>query len=185
MTIDEAGIYNIGYQFGLVILLLVNALGNFYQPFLYERLSNRTKKGDYEIVKTIYLSIIGLLTLTVLLSLSAPLVFKIMIDPSYGKGVIYVFWTSLSYFFWGVYILFTGFIFFTKKTKVLGYLGIVNIFLNMVLNYFLIKHIGALGAVYATCISFFVVACVVVYYGSRTFKLPWMEFKKILKHERI
>jgi O-antigen/teichoic acid export membrane protein len=36
ITIEEAGIYNIGYQVGMVILLLVNAVGNFYQPFLFE-----------------------------------------------------------------------------------------------------------------------------------------------------
>ena len=179
VTIDEAGIYNIGYQFGLIILLLVTALGNFYLPFLYERLSNRTKEGDLAIVKTVYISIIGLFVATICLYIFAPLIFEFMIDPSYGKGVIYVFWTGLSYFFWGVYVLFSGFIFYTKRTKLLGYLAILNIVLNITLNYVLIKQIGALGAVYATCISFFIVACIIVLYGGRLFKLPWGNLKDI------
>ena len=184
VTIDEAGIYNIGYQFGLIILVLVTAIGNFYPPFLYERLSNRTKEGDLAIVKTVYISIIGLFFATICLYLIAPLIFKFMIDPSYSKGIIYVFWTGLSYFFWGVYVLFSGFIFYTKKTKLLGYMAILNIILNITLNYFLIKQIGTLGAVYATCISFFIVACVIVLYGGSIFKLPWGNLKEIFSYNK-
>jgi O-antigen/teichoic acid export membrane protein len=54
-SIEEAGIYNIGYQVGTVILLLVSAAGNFFQPFLYERLANLTKKAEIEIVRTTYI----------------------------------------------------------------------------------------------------------------------------------
>jgi hypothetical protein len=49
--ITEAGIYNIGYQVGMVMLLLVNAVANFFQPFLYERLSNINRESQIEIVK--------------------------------------------------------------------------------------------------------------------------------------
>lgn len=181
VSIEEAGIYNIGYQVGMVVLLLVNAVGNFYQPYLYERLADMTEKARFEIVRTCYLILIGLFLAVVLLTLMAPLLFKFLIDPSYSKGVIYVFWTGMSYFFWGVYIVFTGFIFFFKKTKQLGYLALLNVFLNLLLNYFLIRQFGALGAVYATCISFFVVAVIVMYRASLLVNLPWFSFRKIIE----
>lgn len=181
VSIEEAGIYNIGYQVGMVILLLVNAVGNFFQPFLYERLAGLTEKAKMEIVRTTYVTIIGLLLLLVLLTLGAPLLFKTIIDKSYSGGVVFVFWTGLSYFFWGVYILFTGFIFYEKKTKQLGYLAVANVSLNICLNYLLIQKFGALGAAYATCISFFVIAVIVVWRGASLFSLPWFELKKIFK----
>jgi len=174
VSIEEAGIYNIGYQVGMVMLLLVTAVGNFYQPFLYERLSELTEKAKKEIVKTTYLVLLGLLLALICLSIGAPVLFKLFIDKSYGKGVAYVFWTGLSYLFWGVYILFTGFIFYKKQTKQLAYLALVNVGLNTILNYLLIQKLGALGAVYATCISFFVVAVIVVWRGSLLVKLPWL-----------
>lgn len=184
VSIEEAGIYNIGYQVGMVILLLVNAVGNFYQPYLYERLANLTEKAKLEIVRMTYIVIAGLILSLALLSLGTPVLFKLLIDPSYSKGTVYVFWTGLSYFFWGVYILFTGFIFYKKKTKQLGYLAILNVCLNLLLNYFLIQKLGALGAVYATCISFFVIACIVVIIGSQLFRLPWFAFAELLKYKK-
>ena len=179
ITIEEAGIYNIGYQVGMVILIVVNALGNFYQPFLFKRLSDRSQKGDLEIVRTTYIGIAGLILVLIILSVSSPYLFKFFIDSSYAKGIKYVFWTGLSYLFWGIYILFTGFIFFTKKTKFLGYLAVLNVILNLILNYFLIINFGALGAVYATCISFFVVALIVTIKGAKLFNLPWFDYRLI------
>lgn len=181
VSIEEAGIYNIGYQVGMVILLLVNAVGNFYQPFLYERLAHLTERAKLEIVRTAYLILIGLLVGVVLLTLGAPLLFRFLIDPGYSKGVIYVFWTGMGYFFWGVYIVFTGFIFYFKKTKQLGYLAVLNVCLNLLLNYILIQRFGALGAVYATCLSFFVVAMIVMYRANTLVSLPWFSVKKIVQ----
>jgi O-antigen/teichoic acid export membrane protein len=176
VSLDEAGIYNIGYQVGMVLLLLVNSAGNFFAPFLYERLSNLNEGYKKEIVKYIYF-IIGILFLFLLfLTFIAPYFFSWLVDKSYAKGIIYVFWVGLSYFFWGVYILFSSFIFYTGKTKFLGYLSIVNLTLNIALNYFLILRFGALGAAYATCLSFFVVAALVVWRASSLYKLPWFNF---------
>ena len=181
ISIDQAGIYNIGYQIGMLILLLITALDNFYQPFLYERLSDRTLKGDIEIVRVTYIAIAGLVLVLVIMSALSPLLFRYYIDASYAEGQKFVFWIGLSYLFWGIYILFTGFIFYTKKTKILGHLAVLNLIVNLVLNYFLIVYFGALGAAYATCISFFMVAFIVTLIGGKMFNLPWFEYKLIMK----
>ena len=39
ISLDEAGIYNLGYTVGTLILILINAFFNFFTPFLMERLS--------------------------------------------------------------------------------------------------------------------------------------------------
>jgi O-antigen/teichoic acid export membrane protein len=148
------------------------------------RLSGFTEKDKNEIVKVTYIVILGLFLSLILLTLLSPLLFEYLIDKSYSGGVIYVFWTGLSYLLWGVYILFAGFIFYTKKTKQLGYLAVINVILNIVLNYFLILYFGAIGAVYATCLSFLVVAIFVVWRANSLFKLPWLDFKRIRKGYR-
>jgi O-antigen/teichoic acid export membrane protein len=140
-----------------------------------ERLANPTEKNKNEIVRTTYILLLAFLVILIISSLAAPLFFRLLVDPRYLGAVKYVFWVGLSYFFWGVYILFTGYIFYTKKTGFLGTLAILNIVLNLVLNYYLIQYFGALGAAYATCISFFVIAVLVVWKAVRLFDLPWLE----------
>jgi O-antigen/teichoic acid export membrane protein len=82
----------------------------------------------------------------------------------------------LSYFFWGIYILFAGFIFYSKKTNQLAYLALLNVILNLILNYYLILSFGPIGAAYATCISFMIVALIVIWRVTILFKLPWSTY---------
>jgi len=184
VSLKEAGIYNIGYQVGMVILLLVNAIANFYQPFLYERLANLTEKARIEIIRMSYLLILGLLICLLLITFFSPLFFDLLVSRNYAKGVIYVFWIGLSYFFWGVYILFAGFIFYLQKTRFLGVLAVVNVGLNLGLNYFFISWLGALGAAYATCVSYFVIAIAVIIEVSKHYPLPWLNLKLILSRSK-
>lgn len=176
VSIDEAGIYNIGYQVGMIMLLLVNAMGNFMQPFLFERLASLTESAKRQIVKTSYVIIGSLLIILVVITVATPTFFTWLVDESYAKGTRYVFWVGLSYFFWGVYIIFAGYIFYSGKTGILGVLAIVNVVLNILLNYFLIKAFGPMGAAYATCISFFVVSVIIVWKANRLYPLPWLRF---------
>ena len=101
-------------------------------------------------------------------------------DKRYIRATAYVFWIGLSYFFWGIYLIFSGFLFYAKKTAILGRLAILNVVLNLILNYFLIQWFGALGAAYATCISFFIIALVIVWKVYLLYPMPWRSFGRIV-----
>jgi O-antigen/teichoic acid export membrane protein len=173
VSIDEAGIYNIGYQVGMVMLIFVNAISNFIYPFISERLENPTEAGEKQIVKISY-QVIGLSLLSlVLLTIATPTFFAWLVDRSYAQATQYVFWVALSYFFWGIYLVFSSYIFYAKNTKFLAWLSLLNILLNAGLNYILILNFGAIGAAYATCISFFVISIIVAYKANRLYPMPW------------
>jgi O-antigen/teichoic acid export membrane protein len=87
-----------------------------------------------------------------------------------------VFWTALSYFFWGIYIIFSNIVLHAKRTGFLAWVSIINIMLNLALNYFLIMRYGAIGAAYATCFSFLAVTVIIVYKSNRLYPLPWFTF---------
>lgn len=162
ISLDEAGIYNVGYQVGSIMLILVTAFGSSYTPFLYERLSNPSRTGQKEIAGMSLGFMVFLLFALICMTLLAPWFFRVFMDESYVSGTKYVFWTGLAYWFWGVYIIFSAYLFYFKKTKFLAFLALFNVAINIVLNYFLIRSVGALGAAYATAISFFLVMLLVV-----------------------
>lgn len=180
ISIDQAGIYNIGYQVGMMMLLVVNAVSNFYYPFLYENLEANTNEKKLQIVKTSYF-IIGIMIVFLLaMTILSPLFFKWFVNKDYVAGNTYVFWVGLGYIFWGIYMLFAGFIYYMKKTKFLGWMAMFNVSTNLLFNYFLIKKFGAIGAAYATCLSFFVVALMVFIEVNKSYKLPWLDFNLIM-----
>lgn len=177
--ISEAGIYNIGYTVGSLVMLGVNAFFNFYSPYLMERLTDLSDSKKLQIVKMSYYYVFGSLVLLLLISILAPPFFKYFIDVRYQEGVSFVFWVALGYCFWGGYMLFSGFIFYAKKSRILGWLAIFNVVSNLVFNYFFIVNFGAIGAAYATALSFFLLMLIVALITQKLIPMPWMEYSKL------
>ncbi|HEU4902449.1 MAG TPA: polysaccharide biosynthesis C-terminal domain-containing protein, partial [Flavisolibacter sp.] len=69
-----------------------------------------------------------------------------------------------------------AFVFYQKKTRFLAYLAVLNVVLNIALNYILIKSFGGIGAAYATALSYFFVALVITWKVVREFDMPWLYF---------
>ncbi len=174
--IDAAGIYSVGYTVGSVILIVVNVFSNLLTPYMYERLSNLTEKGRTQLVKVSYLFAGATLLILLLLLPVSEFLFEYLIDEKYREGSRYVFWIGLAYFFWGCYLLFSGYIFYYNKTALLAKLAIVSIGCNILFNYILISRFGAIGAAYSTVLSFFIVFVIVANRATKMVSLPW--FKK-------
>jgi O-antigen/teichoic acid export membrane protein len=179
VSLSEAGIYNIGYTVGSMVMLIINAYFNYYSPFLMERLSDLTDDRKLQIVKMSYLYALGCMVMLLCILLFSSLFFKWFIDVRYASGKSYVFWVALGYIFWGTYMLFTGFVSFYKRTRILGWLALFNILTNLGFNYLFIKAFGAIGAAYATALSFLLLCIIIGYKANQLVSLPWFDFKKI------
>jgi O-antigen/teichoic acid export membrane protein len=178
VSLEQAGIYNIGYTVGSLVMIAVNAFFNFYTPYLMERLTDATEEKKMQIIKLNYYYIAGCIGLLFCILVFAPVFFNYLIDPRYKSGLSYVFWVALGYCFWGGYMLFSGFIFYLKKSRILGWLAVFNVVTNLVFNYFFIKLFGAIGAAYATALSFFLLMILVAVIVQRLYPMPWSQIKK-------
>lgn len=174
----QAGIYNIGYTVGSLVLIIVNAFFNFYTPFLLERLADISEERKLQIVKLGYVYLAGCMVMLILIYILSPLFFEYFIDPSYLPGAQYVFWVALGYCFWGGYMLFSGFIFYFRKNYILGWLAVFNVVTNLIFNYIFIKMFGAIGAAYATALSFFLLLILVGIIAQKLMPMPWGYFQK-------
>lgn len=181
VSVEEMGIYSVGYQVGMIILIVNTAFVNFFSPFLFERLHENSEKGKLEIVKVSYIFIGCIFALLVFLSILTPDLFAYFISARFAKGARYVFWVGLGYCFWGIYLVLAGYLFYLKKSTILAYLSVFNVAINLIGNYFFIIWFGAIGAAYATCLSFFLVCLAVMYISQKLYPMPWFAFNKIFK----
>lgn len=181
--VGEVGVYTMGYNIGMVVLITVTVLSNVLTPFIYERLANLTEHGKIQIVRMSYL--FALATLLVLLALMpvAWFMFDYLIDPSYSGGRKYVFWTGLSYFFWGCYLIFCNYVFYYGKTTLLARLAILSIICNAAFNYIFIGQFGPIGASYATTLSFLIISVIVAFSANKLIRLPWFD-RRIFQFKR-
>jgi O-antigen/teichoic acid export membrane protein len=183
VTLEEAGIYNVGYTIGSMIMILITALSNYYSPIIMESLHKQSEGGLIKVVKANYQFLAIMVLGFIALNLASPLIFNWLISHNYQAATPYVFWISLGYLFWGGYMLFAPVIYYKHKTRFLGYLSVINVVLNIALNFALIPIWGGVGAAIATLISFFMLFIIIASKSNSLISLPWstVKFKDAFK----
>jgi len=176
---SQLGIYSLAYTIGSVISIIAIAFNNAWTPHLFELLTGNTPESKRKIVKTTYAYLASLFLITILLIISSQFIFYIFIDPRFSAGAKIMPWIAMSSYFFGCYLAFTNFIFYKKNNKIFAIAAIINILVNLILNYFLIPAYGIIGAAYATFISFLIFAAFI---GTIAIKLyPEISWSKIGK----
>lgn len=173
VNVAETGIYTVGYQVGMIIYLLATSFNQAWSPFLFEKLKENNNVTKIRIVKFTYLYNVGIIVLALALSLVAPWFLEFFVSKGFQGAYKYVFWIALGYAANGMYFMVVNYIFYVKKTHILAWITFISAGINVILNYFLIKANGAIGAAQATTVSFFVSFILTWILSARVYKMPW------------
>ena len=173
VSLEMVGIYSVGYMFGMVVILFTDAFLKAWSPWFYKMLSNADNTKKLKIVKYSYLYILATFIIAFGISIFAKFIIPYVVDVRYAGAEVYVFWIAIGYAVHGVYKIFFPYLVHISKTAFLGISTVIAALLNLIFNYFLIKEFGAIGAAYATVLSFIVSASLVFWYQNKHFKMPW------------
>src|SRR5205085_2481742 len=80
----------------------------------------------------------------------------LFINPAYYSGIQYVAWNAFAYFFWGLYALFLGYLYYYRKNKIVILFSIFSVIVCAGTNYYLIKNYNIIGAAYANFITYLI-----------------------------
>jgi O-antigen/teichoic acid export membrane protein len=178
LGLSNVGIYSVGYQIGMVLSLIQNSFNQAWVPFFYNKLNEGKEQEKLRIVKITYVYFGALLVLAILISLCTPFIYRYFIGDSFADGAEVVIWILLGYTFQGMYKMAVNYLFFLKKTKLITYCTMLTVFVNFILNYFLINKNGIIGAAQATLVSFVILFAIVFLVSKRSYKMPWGFFLK-------
>ena len=173
VNVAATGIYAVGYQVGMIISLIATSFSQAWSPFLFEKLKENNNITKIRIVKFTYLYNVGIIALALTLSLVAPWFLEFFVSKNFHCAYKYVFWIALGYAANGMYFMVASYIAYVKKTYILSWITFLTAVINVVLNYFLIKANGAVGAAQATTVSFFVSFILTWILSARVYKMPW------------
>ncbi len=180
------GIYFMATQFAFIIMVLVNAFFSAYQPQLYKYLKDFTEEHTLKMLRIKYLFAGFLLLSTVLLCIAVPFAYKWFINKDYNGGIQYVTWNAFGFFFWGLYALLLGILYYYKKNKAVIFISVFSSALCIALNYWFIKNYGIIGASYANLVTYFILFITIFITVARVCKLnlPWLKFARIFKRTK-
>ncbi|HOE05390.1 MAG TPA: oligosaccharide flippase family protein [Bacteroidales bacterium] len=174
VSIAETGLYSVGYNVGMIVYLVQNSFNQAWVPWFYEKLKGDRHSDKLNIVKFTYLYYLAMGLLVAVVTLGTPWFFTTFLGQNFQNAMQYVFWIALGFGFNGMYKMVVNYIFYLKKTYIISIMTVVTAVINILLNYFFIRSMGAIGAAKATAVSFFIEFVVVWIISSRLYKMPWL-----------
>lgn len=153
VPLSDVGYYNLGYNLGMGMLVLVTSINQAYQPHYYD-LMRSGREPEKRIIRITSLSIAGLGVITLFGSLFAGELITVLTPPKYQNAAIFVPPILLSYLFVGFYFFVGSPLFYFKKTGLLPLITGSAAVLNVLLNLLLIPRYGAIAAAWSTLISY-------------------------------
>jgi O-antigen/teichoic acid export membrane protein len=181
------GVYGLASQISLLVNFICSSFITPFYPFLYDNLN----KGNYVKVMSLVFKYIGFITgIVLLLALVTPLVFDYFIGYKFHGALHYLFLLLLGQYFFSIYLILVGLVFYKKHNSYFYYICPVIIILNIGINYFFIGFLNVSQFAIASALSYFVCLSIVagtyykyIYKGTVIY-FKWL-FKRGDRHNHI
>ena len=175
---DTVGVYSVGYQFGMILLLVVGSFSRSWSPWFHQKLAKPTFDAKSKIVKATYVYVFIIIILAASITvISRFLIPRMTTQPFYGAS-IYVGWVAAAYAFNGMYTMVFPYSVLVGKTSFMGLITFLGACFNLIGNYYLIKLNGSVGAAQSTLLSYMFMFVAVWWYSNRLFPMPWFKLKQ-------
>lgn len=173
--LSEAGIYMVGVQLSSTIAIIFNSLYQAYIPWLFEKLKKNDINEKEKIVKYTYLFFIFLLFSSFFIFIISPIIVKLIVGIEYYSITNIIGWLFLGQIFGGMYLIMSGYIYYSKKTSRLALITILSGIINIILLLIFVPKYGLIGA--ATSFSFVkLLQFITVYLSSiKCVNMPWFK----------
>lgn len=166
----DLGLYSIALQFSFSLVIVFSAIFPVWESYIY----NKIKYVDIDSFKRLLLVLIGVsfvggVCVYVLVYLISR-VMPFLVDASFLGADLYLLPCLCAALSAGIYRLTHVVLVFMRKTKEVLFVGLLIACVNMVMMYFFVSSLGAVGAGYALAFSFCLGGLVnmLTVYGYRT-----------------
>lgn len=163
----SAGLYSLGYNVGMLLLMVIGATQTALIPDFFKFLDNK----EYDRLDALFEKVFSIVTIAALgLVLFAREIVIILADEKFHPGLSVVPIVVIGYVFYEMYIVYGMYPGYKKKTVFISIVTLIAGILNIVLNAIFIPRYGYIAAAYTTVASYFIL-----------FLLAWIVAKFILE----
>jgi O-antigen/teichoic acid export membrane protein len=175
----DNGIYSIALTMASLVGVFTGAFSNAYAPRFFSDLSLLEKSSDavsHQIKQklvfvislfTVVLAVVAALSYFAM-SIIIPLFFKL----EYQRALTYLPVMMSAMFFDGMYTVVSGFVFYKRKTKILGTITFTSALLQMGLTFLMVRRFGAMGAAMSAATVSAITFFAVLLYSNKLYHLP-------------
>jgi O-antigen/teichoic acid export membrane protein len=168
--VDEMGLYTAAAQIASIVLVVAQSFNLAWSPWAYARLKANEPGALAALVRVRRLFYAGIIVLALLLTLSASLLFTLLVGPGFAGGAKFAFWLTIGQAFMAMYQVTVTPVFFANKTHLLGIISVSVGLASVLFNYVLISANGAIGAAQASALTTLMLFAIVVALVARVIR---------------
>jgi O-antigen/teichoic acid export membrane protein len=182
---ETLAFYHANYKFATIILFIIVGFRNAWQPFFLKIAKEDFSRQAYIKILNYYLVLAGAITVFLTFFIKEILTYYYfdqfyLLGQNYWPGIQIIPWIVLSYFFFGIYVIFTPAFYITKKSKYMVLFTGTGALLNIVINFIFLPKIGIFAAVIATLIAYTVMTILIVLISQKIYPVPINKIKLLL-----
>lgn len=174
---STVGIYSVVTNISLILMTVVEALNNAWNPWLFRKLKNEQIE-EIRAKGKIYISLFS--ALIVAFMIVSPEIVKILSPKSYWKGTEVVYPIIVGVYFYFLYTFFANIEFYLKKTLIISMGTIIAAMVNIGVNLMFMSTYGYKVAAYSTLVSYLGLLFIHYIITNKLFKISIYDIKKIV-----
>jgi O-antigen/teichoic acid export membrane protein len=174
VNLEQAGIYSVGKQVGMVMLMLTSSFNMAWVPWLFERLKTGGPDWKRKIVLATYAYDAGIVALAFALGGIAPWLFGVLVGEDFVSGSQFVLWVALGYAFNGMYVMVTNYLVYAERTGLVSIATFCSAGVNIAASYWLIKVNGTVGAAQGAALAHLCSFVLTWLLAARVYPMPWL-----------
>jgi O-antigen/teichoic acid export membrane protein len=154
VSMEDIGVYNLGYQFFKGFTMLCSVLGVYFLPFISQNINKSEKIKDYLWRKRPVIFMLAIVCFALVFFL-LPDIFMFYGNVYHGSikilRILLVgsLFSLHNIFYYNIYVA-------TRKYKIFQIFNVIHVIINMLIDLLLVPKMGATGAAIATVIAFMV-----------------------------
>jgi len=177
LPLSEVGLYNIGYNIGMIMMIFVGGFTLAWPPYYHK--NNQGDQGQTVCNGVLKLYLVVSCVFVVLISLSGPLVVKVLTTEGFYGAYTVVPWVAMAYMLKGPYLIFLMGVLVRDRSSWQLYLEIFAAMANIGLNVLLIPVIGREAAAITTLVSYSVMVLGAYFMVMRVNPIPGISVRYI------
>lgn len=166
----DVGIYSLGYKIAMLVTVVSGAFYKAYNPYYFKTATTEDRAVAMpKLRKTNTIYVLFVIVASSLIALFAKEAIEIFFDERYHAAYEIVGVVSLGFAISGFGGVFNLAIYQEKKTSFLMVANIVAALVNLGLNYLFITRYGAMGAAWATTVTYLLLVLITRHYAKKCY----------------
>lgn len=170
-SLSVVALFDVGSQLGKIVNIISLGVNSAYSPWFFNQV-NSNKNNKRNIAKITYKIIVFYCFIAVVVSWLSPEIFKLISRTEYHDSWRVVPFISIAFVINGFYFSYSN-VFFLDNTKYLPLITIFGAICNIVLNYFMIRSYGIMGAALSSLFTKIIFATITYIISQKLYYIPY------------